>query len=73
MATYTSREPSFIDANRLYSLRGFYADSGVNPTRVREAARAGIKLPTLDVGKRKFVRGGDAIWFIEQLATLGAK
>ncbi len=70
MAAHTTREPSFVDANRLYSLKGFYNASGVSPTRVREARRMGIKLPTLDVGKRKFVRGSDAIWFIEQLAAM---
>ena len=73
MATYTTREPSFLDATRLYSLKGFYNDSGVSPTRVREARAKGINLPTLEVGKRKYIRGSDAIWFIEQLAELGAK
>ena len=72
MATYTTREPSFLDATRLYSLKGFYNASGVSPTRIREARRLhDLHLPTLEVGKRKFIRGSDAIWFIEQLAELG--
>ena len=65
-----TREPSYIDPGRLYTLRGFWAASGVSPTRVRAAKRRGIMLPTLDVGKRKFVRGSDAIAFIEKLAVL---
>ncbi len=74
MATYTTREPSFLDANRLYSLKGFSNASGVSPTRVREARRLhDLQLPTLEVGKRKFIRGSDAIWYIEQLAKLGAR
>ena len=74
MASYTTKEPTFLDANRLYSLKGFYNDSGVSPTRVREALhKHNLRLPTLDVGKRKFVRGHEAIWYIEQLAELGAR
>jgi len=70
MATLTSREPSYIDPARLYSIRGFWAASGISPTRIREAKRQGIELPSLEVGKRKFIRGAQGIAFIEQLATL---
>jgi hypothetical protein len=37
---------------------------------MREARRAGIVLPTLETGRRKFIRGSDAIEFIEQLSRL---
>jgi hypothetical protein len=68
MAGKKAQDPGFIDPNRLYTLRGFYNDSGVSPTRVREARREGIEFPTMDMGKRKFIRGHDAIQFIEQLS-----
>jgi hypothetical protein len=61
-------EPSFIDPNRLYTRRGFIVASGLSETRIREAKRRGIELPWLLCGKRKFVRGVDAIAFIERLA-----
>jgi hypothetical protein len=69
MPTLATRcEPSFIDPSRLYSIRGFWNASGVSPTRIRLAKRQGIELPTIEVGRRKFVRGTDAIEFIERLA-----
>ena len=60
--------PSYIAPERLYSLKGFMAASGVNSMRIYKARRAGIELPCLIVGKRKFVRGSDAIAYIERLA-----
>lgn len=70
MPSLRRAEPSYVDPARLYSIRGFWAASGVSPTRVREAKRSGIDLPTIEVGRRKFVRGVDAIQFIERLAAL---
>ena len=71
MSTISVREPSFLDANRLYSKRGFHAASGVSETRVRLARQKhGIELPYLICGKRKFIRGADAIRFIELLASV---
>lgn len=61
---------SFIAPDRLYTLRGFHAASGISSTRLREARRRGIHLLTLEVGRRKFVRGADAISFIESLARI---
>ena len=71
MATVTTKAPSYIAPERLYSLRGFQAAAGVSSTRMREARRAGVSLPTLEVGRRKFVRGTDAIQFLETLASTG--
>ena len=68
----TANAPSVILADALYSRRGFIAASGVSETRIREGSQRGIKLPWIVCGKRKFIRGSDAIWFIEQLATMGA-
>lgn len=61
--------PTFIAPERLYTLRGFYEASGISQTRMREARLRGIELPMLSVGKRKFVRGYDAIAYIEILAA----
>ncbi|MGD9632737.1 MAG: hypothetical protein AB7G28_25145 [Pirellulales bacterium] len=63
-------QPSCIAPERLYPLRGFYAASGITPARRTEARRHGIELPTIDVGRRKFVQGSDAIAFIKALAAL---
>ena len=64
------KQASFIAPERLYSLRGFYGDSGVSDTRRREAARQGVVLPTLEVGRLKYVRGHDGIAYIEKLAAM---
>ena len=70
MATVSTKAPSYIAPERLYSLRGFQAAAGVSSTRMREARKAGVVLPTLQVGRRKFIRGADAIAFIERLAEI---
>ncbi|HEX5471879.1 MAG TPA: hypothetical protein VFW73_08330 [Lacipirellulaceae bacterium] len=72
MATITTRAPSYLAPERLYSLRGFQAAAGVSATRMRYARASGIALPTIDVGRRKFIRGADAIAYIERLAELDA-
>ncbi len=64
------RPPSFIDPTRLYALEGFKRDSGINGTRMREARLQGIELETLEVGRRKFVRGSAGIAYIERLSQL---
>lgn len=61
-------QPSFIAPERLYTLRGFQSASGISSTRMREARRQGNECPMLEVGKRKFIRGVDAIQFVERLA-----
>jgi len=48
----TTRRPTFVDAGRLYTLRQFIEDSGVSQTRIGQAARDGIQLSKLRVGKR---------------------
>lgn len=71
MSHPSTREPGFIDSGRLYSRRGFIIASGISETRIRIAAREhGLKLPWLVCGKRKFIRGADAIWYVERLAEL---
>jgi hypothetical protein len=70
MSKSRPRRPSFIDPDRLYTLQGFIADSGISATRMREARRQGVKCTMLTVGRRKFIRGPDAIAYIERLAEL---
>ncbi len=70
MSTVSTRVPTFIAPERLYALKGFIAASGVSATRRREASQRGIVLLTIEVGRRKFVRGHDAIEYIEKLAQL---
>jgi len=40
---------------------------------MREARLCGIELPTRSVGRRKFVRGSDAIALIERLAAVAQR
>jgi hypothetical protein len=63
--------PSYIDPGRLYTLEGFKAASGISATRMREARLRGVAPTMLRVGRRVFIRGGDAITYIEALAGLG--
>ncbi|WP_428305510.1 hypothetical protein [Lacipirellula sp.] len=72
MATQSPRRLAAICPERLYPLRAFQEASGIGSTRMREGRLAGIHLPTIDVGRRKFVRGSDGIPYIEALATLSA-
>ena len=69
MATITKR-PREIAPERLYPLRAFQEASGIAATRMREARLQGLHLATVNVGKRKFVRGSDGIAYIEALAQL---
>ena len=66
----TTKRPREIAPERLYPLRAFHEASGIAPTRIREARLQGLVLQTVNVGKRKFVRGSDGISFIERLAQL---
>ena len=68
MAMQATSEPTAIHADSLYSRRGFIAASGLSETRLREAKHAGIEPRKILVGKRVFIRGKDAIDFIERLA-----
>lgn len=65
--------PTRIEPGVVYTLREFIRASGLSYSRIREAARAGIEMKTLRVGRRVFVKGDDAIEFIERLAADTAK
>jgi hypothetical protein len=68
MIVAPTNRPTFLAPERLYSIRGFCRASGLSYSRLREAARAGVEIPTFRVGKRKFIFGGDAIDLVRQLA-----
>jgi hypothetical protein len=61
---------SYIDPDRLYTLTGFRVASGIAQTRMREARLQGVIPRQLKVGKRIFIRGRDAIEYVERLAEL---
>lgn len=63
----------YVDPGRLYSYRGFQIDSGISQTRIREARLMGHPLPVLKIGRRSYVRGGEAIEWMEKLAELTAQ
>ncbi len=65
--------PTFLDPTRLYSLQGFIADAGISSNRIHHARKAGIELPMLAVGRRKYIRGADAIAYVERLAEWEAE
>lgn len=72
MARATTEAPTYIAPERLYSIRGFQEASGVSATRMREARHKGVDIKSITVGRRKFVRGADAIDYVERLAELEA-
>lgn len=72
MAKQQQEGPTFIRPDCLYSLAGFRRSSGISATRMREARKAGIVPRTIEVGRRKFIRGSDAIEFIERLGRQAA-
>jgi hypothetical protein len=72
-ARLSEKERSFIAADRLYTIVGFQQASGISPHRIRAARRDGLALPTIEVGRRKFVKGDSGIRYIEQLAALEAR
>lgn len=63
------RAPQGIHPNAVYPIASFREISGISETRIRLARREGIDLPTMAVGRRKFVSGEDAIAFMQKLAT----
>src|SRR5262245_62114410 len=66
--TASASNPTSLDPSKLYSLPEFIRCSGISYTRIQSAKRAGAELPTLDVGKRKFIAGDEAIAFVKRLA-----
>lgn len=59
-----------ICPERLYPLTVFERITGLGPTRRREGRLAGVHLPTIDVGRRKFVEGAAGQEYIRRLAEV---
>jgi hypothetical protein len=55
----------------LYPISAFIRASGVSKTRIREARLMGDPLPTLEYGKRLFVKGDSGIEWILRRAEAG--
>ena len=70
--TAHAAETSGIIPGVLYTYRGFIKDSGISKSRIRDARLQGVQLPTVRVGRRIFIRGTEAITYIERLAELTA-
>jgi len=58
---------------RLYPLKAFQEASGIGSTRMREGRLAGIHLPTISVGRLKFVQGEVGIEYIKALSALNER
>lgn len=66
----TTGAPTSIDPEKLYALAEFIRCSGISHSRILRAAKDGLLIPTLDVGKRKFIWGIDAMDYICSLAAM---
>jgi hypothetical protein len=69
-ATTASKGLAPICPDRLYPLTVFERITGLGPTRRREGRLAGVQLPTIDVGRRKFVEGAAGMEYIRRLAEV---
>jgi hypothetical protein len=58
-----------ICPDRVYPLSAFIRTSGISKTRLREARLMGLPLPQFSLGKREYVRGHEAIAWMEQLSA----
>lgn len=64
--------PTHLLPEAMYSLKGFQAAAGFSSSRMWELRQQGIRPVTLRVGRRIFIRGVDAINYIEAAAALTA-
>jgi hypothetical protein len=70
MASISTKRPICLDPDCVYPIRGLHA-FGISATRMREGKKAGVTCRMIEVGRRKFVRGSDAILYLEKLSRLG--
>jgi hypothetical protein len=66
--TVRADQPTYVLPEAVYAYQPLLGAIGFSYDRVKAARLKGIHLPVLKVGKRLYVRGSDAIRFIEQLA-----
>lgn len=62
--------PTYIDPERLYTYEGFKSATGISSTRLRELRLQDVHPEWLQLGRRKFIRGTEAIRLIERAAAL---
>lgn len=61
--------PTYLLPDALYTLRGFQDAAGFSSSRMWELRQQGIRPVTLRVGRRIFIRGSDAIAYVEAAAA----
>lgn len=64
---------SSVQPDTLYTLQEFFKAAGIGYSTIAKAKQAGVRLDSLKVGRRKYVRGNSGIEFIEQLAAIAAE
>jgi hypothetical protein len=69
MAPATTRAPSVILPDALYTRRGFMVATGICEAKLREARKLGLEPKRFWVGRRCFIRGSDAIAFLEAFSA----
>jgi hypothetical protein len=70
MADLSPQTPGFVDPDRIYSQPAWYRDSGISKSRTREAGLMGHRLPTIAIGRRRFVHGKSGIEWMLKLAEI---
>ena len=68
--TVSLSAPDGIESTKLYTMKGFQAAAGVGHSLIRRARDAGIPLPAIRVGRRKFIKGDAAIQYLEAISRL---
>jgi hypothetical protein len=69
-ATVSAKGLAPVCPERLYPLTVFERITGIGKTRRREGRLAGVQLPTVDVGRRKYVEGAAGIEYIRRLSEV---
>jgi hypothetical protein len=68
-----ARDSSFIDPRVTYTKTGFIRSAGLPNSTIRDATREGVPLPIFKIGRRVYVRGVDAIAYLDRLGELTAR
>jgi hypothetical protein len=61
----TTRTPSYVDPDRLYTRRGFLTAVALSEQRLREIRTWGIECRRFWLGRRCYYRGSDIIAYLE--------
>jgi hypothetical protein len=72
MATLSQTSAGYIDPSRIYTVQGFYRDSGISKSRAREARLMGHPAPFKSIGRRKYIVGHDGVaWMLKLTELMG--